>query len=525
MNAPKPERGGVSQIGKNAFSTVASAGFGTVSSIILDAIVVARFGMGNQTDAYFIATTIPIVIMTVLVLQATRVVQPIFLAKRESESSEAGWEYLRLILTNGTILVTGVCLAGMALSPLLMRLQTAGSVAEAPIASQLSIFLFAFLWLYVPIAVMRAALNSLGEFAIPGATKFFENVFKIAFVLMLGGAIGVQALILGALFGALAQAALFYWMLRRRGFTFRFRFGLAHADMKRTYGLVSYQLTGQISGIGVEVFNNAMGSHLGVGNVTALRLATRIIDSFAGLLPGSVVEAAMPAVARSAAQRDTAGMKRHLHHTLYLLQLVTLPLSVWLALVNRQLIALLYQRASFSSTDTQLVSTLLFLMIPYLFLGRLRSLFELPFFATHNTRSPVFASFVEAVTYVLSTVLLASRLGVYALPTGRTIAALIGPCVLGWLLRRRIGSLQFGSVWSGAAKVCAASLVMAACIFLGLSLVDHVPASIGGAKLIALAVPSAIGFGSVVVLFSMMGVINLSMLRQLDFLRARRASE
>src|SRR5207237_1025012 len=140
------------------------------------------FGMGRQTDAYFIANTIPIVITTIIMLQATRVVQPIFVSKRETGGEAAGWKYLNLIITTGTAIIALICAAGVLLSPILMRLQTGSSPAEAGIATNVSILLFTLLSLQLPIAVMRAALNSFGIFAIPGATKFFENTSKIVLI-------------------------------------------------------------------------------------------------------------------------------------------------------------------------------------------------------------------------------------------------------------------------------------------------------------------------------------------------------
>src|SRR5690242_10734645 len=88
-----------SKIGRNAFSTVVSASLGVLTSVLLDAVVIALFGMGKQTDAYFIAITIPQVIITILILQATRVVQPLFITKRQSAGDVAAWNYFNLILT------------------------------------------------------------------------------------------------------------------------------------------------------------------------------------------------------------------------------------------------------------------------------------------------------------------------------------------------------------------------------------------------------------------------------------------
>jgi putative peptidoglycan lipid II flippase len=502
-----------SKMGRHAFSTVASASFGMATSVLLDAIVIALFGMGWQTDAYFIAVTIPMVIITILMLQATRVVQPIFIRRSKTEGEAAGWDYINLITTSGTAIVAGVCFAGALLSPMLIRLQTAGSLPdERLLATRLSILIFVILPLYFPIVVMRAVLNGLGIFALPGAMKFFENTFKILFVLLLWPKLGVQALALGMFAGALFQIASFYFVLRRKGFHFRPVLRLHHPDMVQAYSLVGFQLAGQACGTGVEIINNALSSMLGAGNVTALRLATRIIEALAGLLPASIVLAAMPAVAASVANGDPDATKKHLQNGIYLLLLVTIPLSVWLGLMHTPIIAFLYERAKFSAADTVVVANLLMLMIPYVLLGRVLGLLELPFFAQQDTRTPLLGSIVQAAIYVALSFGAVSVLGIYALPVARSLAGLSGPLLLGYLLTRRMGKLGFGAIRDSATRICGASVVMAVFIFLGNWLALMLPWRGFAAKVIMLAIPSGTGFAALVISLFALGVFDRAIL-------------
>src|SRR5262249_47159647 len=118
---------GQSRMGRHAFSAVGSGSLGIVASVILDVMLVMIFGMNLHTDAYFIAATIPLVIITLLMLQATRVIQPLFIKKRQSDGEVEGWNYLNLIMTGGTVVLAAFCALGVLISPLMMRLQAAGS--------------------------------------------------------------------------------------------------------------------------------------------------------------------------------------------------------------------------------------------------------------------------------------------------------------------------------------------------------------------------------------------------------------
>jgi putative peptidoglycan lipid II flippase len=514
-----------SSMGRNAFSTVASASFGIVTGIVLDMLVVAFFGISPETDAYYIAITIPWAIITLLMLQATRVVQPVLIAKRQAEGNAGGWSYLNLVLTTGTAVVAAFCALGVLLSPLLMGLQVDSNKGDIALAIRLSISFFAILPLYFPIVVLRAALNSFDIFALPGAMKLIENTFRIFFVVVFGRKLGVLALVVGTLAGSLFQLGAFYFVLRRKGFRFKPMFRLKHPDMVQAYGLVGFQLTAQTAGVSVDVINNALATRLGEGSVTALKLAQRIIESFASLLPASVILAAMPTVATSVANGDEQATKSHLRRGFYLLLLVTLPLSIWLALVNRQLITLLYQRGNFLTSDTALVSSLLLLTIPYLLLGRFRSLFELPFFAEQNSRTPLLASVLESVVYVASSLLLVKFLKIYSLPAGRAIASVVGPCFLGYLLTRRLGDLQLRLIRGSLAKLCLACAVMAVFVLLGAWMSPIVPVQgwhlgpLDVATIVAFALPTATGFGALVISMFALGILDSSILDMFPPLR------
>ncbi len=500
---------GQSKMGRHAFSTVASGSLGIFAGVVLDMIVVAMFGMSWRTDAYFIAVTIPLVIITLMMLQATRVVQPLFINKRQTHGEHEGWNYLNLIMTGGTAIVAACSAVGVLLSPLLMRLQAAGSSGdEALLATRLSMCLFLILPLNFPVVIMRTALQSFGIFALPGSMKFFESSFKILLLLSVGGKLGVEALVWGTLAGTLFEILVFYLVLRHKGFRFHSVWRFKHPDMIQAYSLMIFPIAGQACAVGVESLTNALGSMLGPGNVTALRLATRIIDSFAGLLVGSIVIAAMPTIAKSVATRDWEATRKHLQHGLYLLLLVSIPFSIWLAMVNRPLISMLYERANFTAADTTLVANILLMMIPYLFLGRFRGLMELPFFAEQDTKTPVTSAMVSATLFVASSFFLVRIAGVYGIPLGQWFGYGLGAWFLLYLLRRRFGKIGFGAVRDVSIRICGASLIMAVFIMGGNWLVSAWPMHGFAAKVMAFVLPSGTGFVALLISLLSLGVLD-----------------
>src|SRR5262249_39006560 len=120
------ESGETRTLGRNAFSAAFFGAMGAGCTVVVDALVLALFGLGWTTDAYFVASTLPLVLGTTLVLLASTVVQPLFIHARNQEGERPGWLVLNLIITTTTVIVFFVATIGALSSPLLMRAQAPG---------------------------------------------------------------------------------------------------------------------------------------------------------------------------------------------------------------------------------------------------------------------------------------------------------------------------------------------------------------------------------------------------------------
>jgi hypothetical protein len=63
---------------KNAGITTVLVGLGVASGLILDALILGTFGLGYQTDAFFTALAIPLLLTSVFSVQCPRVLIPVF---------------------------------------------------------------------------------------------------------------------------------------------------------------------------------------------------------------------------------------------------------------------------------------------------------------------------------------------------------------------------------------------------------------------------------------------------------------
>src|SRR4051812_27407132 len=103
---------------RNAGITAALAGAGAVTGLVLDALVLLAFGVGFQTDAYFTALTIPMLLSGVFTIQCPKVLIPVFGEYFNQDEDTRAWALLRNVLTTCFVLFAGLCAAGIILSGL-----------------------------------------------------------------------------------------------------------------------------------------------------------------------------------------------------------------------------------------------------------------------------------------------------------------------------------------------------------------------------------------------------------------------
>src|SRR5262245_52763075 len=109
-------KGASGHIFKHASVTATLSGAGVASGLILDALILSAFGVGYQTDAFLTALTLPLLITSIFSIQGPKVLVPVFSDYFSRHDHATAWALLSNLLTTGFLVFTVICLAGMALS-------------------------------------------------------------------------------------------------------------------------------------------------------------------------------------------------------------------------------------------------------------------------------------------------------------------------------------------------------------------------------------------------------------------------
>ncbi len=477
---------------KNASSTAMLGGLGVVSGLILDALILGAFGAGRQTDAFFTALTVPLLITNVFAAQSPKVLIPVFSEYFRRQDDTAAWDLLRNVLTTALCVLVGICVVGIALSSIIVPLQIPGLDSDTvTLAVGLSRLIFGLVVCQGLASILQSVLYARHRYVVASSGKLVSNILTIMVVAVCHGHWGIQAVAAGMFLGASVQVVLLTAALSRHDFRYRWVLKPSDPKLREILSSFRYPLTGHVLGESGMILQNVLGSFLGSGNVTVIRYAARIVQAIAGVLLGSVVQVTFPLMAKHAAANDVRAQRRTLLESIRLLTLVGLPICLWLSLAAKPLVVLLFERGQFSAADAALTGVLIRFMIPDILLGRIVSVTQTLFNANMDLRTPLISTVIFTVAHTVFAVLLVGLFGVFGLPIAVSLASLSNAIYMIVKLQGRFGPIGWSELRDFPVRLLATCAMGGTGFVVGAKLATLTTVSYSVAKVLGVAMPTA----------------------------------
>lgn len=434
------------------------------SGLAVDVLLVARFGVGSQTDAFFVGYTVPLLLVT-----CAAALQPVLVTILAGPAEAAGCQanpaeaanyrasgsgqlttgaLPAALLNAATLLALGLAAAGVLAARPLVAITAPGlDPATAATAARLAGLLFWRVPASAAAEVLKAELYVRHRFGLATLSNAIPSLVT-AVLLLPGIGRGIDIAALGLVGGAVLQAGLLAAVL----------FGPSRAPyrlvllaelpaLRRTGRLAMAPLVALILRQGVTLAERILGSFLPAGGVTALSYASRLTMVAAGILFDGLNTASLPSLAScwasGAMDAFRAGLSRLLRHSI----VVAVPLGLAVAACSLPLVRLFFERGQVDrQAALQLGAVLGVYALSLPFLGPYRAVQT--FFYAIQRPGPVVALHggLTAVTVALALVLV-GPLGAQGLALAQVAGCAVATAAgLAWLARR-VGRKCPGMNW------------------------------------------------------------------------------
>jgi putative peptidoglycan lipid II flippase len=501
--------------------TAVSRVFGFLRDVLLAAVM----GTGWVADAFFVSFRFPNLFRALFAEGAfNSAFVPLFTKRLRAEGEASARRFSEEALAILFVGVTATVILAEIFMPYLVKAIAPGFSAE-PEKFRLAVLLtritFPYLVCMSLVALTAGILNAAGKFSAPAATPIVLNLVLIA-VTMFAAASGFydqpQAGIIqawGVAIAGFAQLLYVAWAARNLGMDPGFRRPRLTPGVRRLLVLaVPGLVTGGINQ--VNIFIGTMIASLQASAVSFLYYADRINQLPLGMVGIAIGVVLLPTLSKHLADQDEAGAMASQNRSLEFALLLTLPAAVALIVIPNPIIQVLFQRGSFTATDTVQVSAALAAFACGLPAFVMTKVFLPGFFAREDTSTPMRFAAVSVGVNIGGSLLMFPALGHVGIAIATSLSGWTNAILLSVTLIRR------GHFRADAALRRRAPLLLLASVLMGMALhgahaglapyfENGKGALVHGAALTALVGAGVLAFAAAA---QLTGAMRLSMLRR-----------
>jgi len=440
-----------------------------VLGLVREMVIAYYFGASGQVSAFRVAAQVPTLLYDFLIggmLSAALVpvLSDYARTRRRSEFINLVGVLLGVFTIVLTLIVLLLELAAPAVAWALAGGLDAFDPTLLPLTTRLIRLVTPAVWLFSLAGLVTAILYALERFTFPAIATATYNLGVVISAPLLADRIGVTSLAIGILAGSTAQLALMSWDLRRAGLSLRPRIDFKHPALRRIIRLYLPIAAGLVVALFQVALDRRLASGTGAQSIAWMANATTLQQLPLGLISVAISLAALPRLSQHFAAGDEPAYRKTLGRGLRMVLLMIVPSAVGLWLLGEPLVRLLFQRGSFTASDTAAVVAALNIYVVGMIFAAVDFPLNFAFYARNNTLLPALVGVFSVIVYIIVAFLLLDWLSYLGLVWADSAKQAAHALVMLLFLYRRVGRLKsqlFESLWQLALGAAAMALVVA----------------------------------------------------------------
>lgn len=422
------------------------------------------FGASYVIDAYLMAQSIAFILFTGIMSAIATSFVPLYSNENEINGFQSGNRFTSGVVNLVTLLTLMLAILGLLFAEPVVSFIAYGFSGQAHI---LTVH-------YVRIGFIVAAIFSVNEivktflhcndgFTVEKLSGFSVNIFLIIFII-LSSFYQKEWLMYGYLLGYSTNLLLCIYFARSKGFRFSFTFP-EKSVLKQILTMVLPVFIGSAAGQINNLVEKFLASGLHEGSVSYLGYAGTVNNMLMTLGTAAILLVIYPQLSNQIAQNDLAQFKKTFTGSLDFLIIILVPLTFGTIALAVPGVSVLYERGQFGSADViKTAGVLICLSIGMIGFG-LNSIISKAYYSFQDSKTPMLIGFISIIINIVASLLLIGRMGVYGLALATSLAALFSMVPNAWLLKRKIGGINYRYSLVIFIKSAAASIIMGAAAY------------------------------------------------------------
>lgn len=435
-------------------------------SFVCEMLFAQYFGVSAETDAFTIASQIPVILFSVVTVSISTTVVPLYSKLLHNEGVAYSQQFVSKFMT----LIAGIAIIFVAiceiLAPGIVKLFSPG------IAEKTFVYAVRFIRISFPTILFTGLMSvcmgvlqvhkSFGKSSL--LTIIRQCVYGLCLILLHEHK-GIYAAVGGLLAASVIEFVIAY-AFSATEMKIKLDFQLKDANIFQ-----AIRMSGPIFvGIGAAEINRLVdkivASFLESGSLSMLNYASKLSGAFTSLLTSAISTVMFPYFAERAAKNDRNGLSEVFFMTLKTYLILTIPVAVGGMILRQELVEIAFLRGVFTKDNAASVARLFAGYLLLIVFSALRQTGARLFYSKGDTRTPM----VNTVIGIGLNIILNVVLGYFMGAMGLVLATVISTAVISILLmisaRKHIDVTLWTDFFSMLLKTMTASAAMAVVLIL-----------------------------------------------------------
>lgn len=408
---------------------------------VREMVMAAYFGRGVESDAFVTAYGIFSIMTLLFSAGIASTFIPIYTKTRLREGQLAADRYASQVVT--LYFVAGLIgsLLAYFFAPAICSLIYRAEVG-VELTIQLTRMMYPSLAFYAVTGVLCNLLNAREKFIPEQLLGFILSACLITAIVMFRDIrmVGIAVSVTGVM-----QTIILIPFLRGH-FRYRPYLTIREPKIRRTFILAIPALISMAFDEINHQIDRMIGSSLGVGVVTALSKSYSLVTTALGILIVPITTITFSRLSRIVAKRKKNEFGQAVRQSIEIIALITLPVIILGVVMQKDIIAVAFQRGAFTAEDTAFTAPVFGMYIAGLFFFGLRNFLSRVFYSLQDTHTPMRVGIVSVCVNIVLNLTLSRVMGAMGLTLATTTAALTGATLQLILLHKKMGSLGLRSV-------------------------------------------------------------------------------
>ena len=467
-----------------------------ILGLFRDSVLASAYGTGKYAAVYSTANSISTILFAVIGTALATSLIPLYNKLASEDSTERAMGFLNSVVNLVVIVCLSIAGLGIIFAGPLVKVFAPGYQGDVyTLYVQYTRILLPSI-VFVGLAnIFTSYLQIKKRYVIPGFIGMPYSIIIIVSI-YLSLKTSPMVLVIGTLIAISAKALFQLPFVYKEGYRYRPKINLKDPVMKDMMILILPVVIGVGANQINSIVDKSLASLLGTEVVASFSYAIKLYEFVQALFITSILAVIYPRLSSMIVSDRMDSFLNSLKKTMNVIIVALVPIIVGCIVLSRQIVEVLFQRNAFTSKDTTMTASILWIYVIGILAFALRDVLTRGFYSMEDSKTPMINSIISIVFNISLNLILVKPLGYKGLAIATAVSAYIGLLLFNRSMRKKIEGYSSRDNYIVFVKSLFAALIMG----LGVKLVYGIVASslVGGLlfKLIALA--SAVGVGVIV---------------------------